>query len=127
MGHDGAIRASDSDRESVVEILRQAYIDGRLDLSEFDDRTTAAYAAKTWADLRQLTSDLPVDAVLGTDIAKPPVAAGTPWRPGVHELPDRPALPLRTGCPQTRATRCCCSKPGGRAIRGPLSRSEWPG
>jgi hypothetical protein len=95
VGQDGAIRASDSDRESVAEILRQAYIDGRLDLSEFDDRTTAAYAAKTWADLRQLTSDLPVDAVLGADIAKPPVAAGTPWRPGVHELPDRPALPPR--------------------------------
>jgi hypothetical protein len=65
VGHDGAIRASDSDRESVVEILRQAYTDGRLDLGEFDERTTAAYAAKTWADLRQLTSDLPVDAVLG--------------------------------------------------------------
>ena len=34
---------------------------------------------------------------------------------------DRPARPLRTGCHQIRATRCCCSKPGGRAIRGPLS------
>ena len=93
MGQDGAIRASDSDRESVVEILRQAYTDGRLDLNEFDERTTAAYAAKTWADLRRLTSDLPVDAVLGADITKP-VTAGTPWRPGMHE-PDRPALPPR--------------------------------
>ena len=85
MGHDGAIRASDSDRESVVEILRQAYTDGRLDLGEFDERTTAAYAAKTWADLRELTSDLPVDAVLGTDIGKPPVAAAAgslPMPPG---------------------------------------------
>jgi Domain of unknown function (DUF1707) len=94
VGHDGAIRASDSDRESVVEILRQAYTDGRLDLNEFDERTTAAYAAKTWADLRQLTSDLPVDAVLGADVGKPPVAAGTPWRPGMRE-PARPALPPR--------------------------------
>jgi hypothetical protein len=92
VGHDGAIRASDSDRESVVEILRQAYTDGRLDLNEFDERTTAAYAAKTWADLRQLTSDLPVDAVLGADVGKPSVAAGTPWRPGMRE-PDRPAVP----------------------------------
>jgi hypothetical protein len=95
VGHDGAIRASDSDRESVVEILRQAYTDGRLDLGEFDERTTAAYAAKTWADLRQLTSDLPVDAVLGADIGKPPVAAGTPWRPGIQQPSDRPALPPR--------------------------------
>ena len=95
MGHDGAIRASDSDRESAVEILRQAYTDGRLDLNEFDERTTAAYAAKTWADLRQLTSDLPVDAVLGADIGKPPVAAGTPGRPGMQEPSDRSALPPR--------------------------------
>ena len=95
MGHDGAIRASDSDRESVVEILRQAYTDGRLDLGEFDERTTAAYASKTWADLRQLTSDLPVDAVLGADIGKPPVAAGTPWQPGTQQSADRPALPPR--------------------------------
>jgi DUF1707 SHOCT-like domain len=94
VGQDGAIRASDSDRESVVEILRQAYTDGRLDLNEFDERTTAAYAAKTWADLRQLTSDLPVDAVLGADITRPPATAGTPWQPGMHE-PDRPALPPR--------------------------------
>jgi DUF1707 SHOCT-like domain len=95
VGHDGAIRASDSDRESAVEILRQAYTDGRLDLNEFDERTTAAYAAKTWADLRQLTSDLPVDAVLGADIEKPPVAAGTLGRPGMQEPSDRPALAPR--------------------------------
>jgi Domain of unknown function (DUF1707) len=90
VGNDGAIRASDSDRESVVEILRQAYTEGRLDLGEFDERTTGAYASKTWADLRQLTSDLPVDAVLGADIAKSPAAAGTPWRPGVGEPQARP-------------------------------------
>ena len=28
----------------------------------------AAYAAKTWGDLRALTADLPVQPVLGTDI-----------------------------------------------------------
>jgi hypothetical protein len=93
VGNDGVIRASDSDRESVVEILRQAYTDGRLDLGEFDERTTAAYAAKTWADLRQLTSDLPVDAVLGADIGKSPVAAGTPWRPAIGQPQARPVAP----------------------------------
>lgn len=96
MGHDGAIRASDSDRESVVEILRQAYADGRLDLGEFDERTTAAYAAKTWADLRELTIDLPVDAVLGADIRKPAGAAGPLLaRSGIGELPGRPVTQPR--------------------------------
>jgi hypothetical protein len=93
VGHDGAIRASDSDRESVVEILRQAYTDGRLDLGEFDERTTAAYAAKTWAELRSLTNDLPVDAVLGADIGKTPVTAAgrpLPMPPGPSARPVPP-------------------------------------
>jgi hypothetical protein len=73
--YDGAIRASDSDRESVVEILRQAYAEGRLDLAEFDERTTAGYAARTWAQLRELTRDLPADADLGGSSPARPAAA----------------------------------------------------
>jgi len=65
---DRAIRASDKERESVVDVLRDAYTDGRLTLEEFDDRTSAAYASKTWADLRELTTDLPVQPVLGADL-----------------------------------------------------------
>ena len=40
MTDDGGIRASDADREHVVEILREAYSSGRLTLEEFDDRTS---------------------------------------------------------------------------------------
>lgn len=76
MGYDGAIRASDSDRERVVEVLRQAYSEGRLNLEEFDERTTAAYATRTWAGLRELTSDLPADPVLGADVERPRTPAG---------------------------------------------------
>lgn len=64
MDSDGGIRASDSDRERVVEILRGGYTEGRLTLDEFDERTTAAYAARTWSQLRELTSDLPVEVNL---------------------------------------------------------------
>jgi hypothetical protein len=62
------IRASDKERDSVVDVLRDAYTDGRLTLDEFEERTSAAYAAKTWTDLRQLTADLPVEPVLGADL-----------------------------------------------------------
>jgi Domain of unknown function (DUF1707) len=62
------IRASDKERDSVVDVLRDAYTDGRLTLDEFDERVSAAYAAKTWTDLRELTADLPVEPVLGADL-----------------------------------------------------------
>ena len=65
---DRPIRASDKERESVVDVLRDAYTDGRITLEEFDERTSAAYASKTWADLRELTTDLPVEPVLGADL-----------------------------------------------------------
>src|SRR5437762_2982320 len=65
---DQAIRASDKERESVVDVLRDAYTDGRLTLEEFEERTSAAYASKTWSDLRELTVDLPVEPVLGADL-----------------------------------------------------------
>lgn len=65
---DRPIRASDGERESVVDVLRDAYTEGRLTLEEFEERMSAAYAAKTWTELRELTSDLPVEPVLGADL-----------------------------------------------------------
>jgi hypothetical protein len=72
------IRASDSDREKVVAILRDAYAAGRLTLAEFDERTSAAFAGRTWGDLRKLASDLPGDLRFGPELpAAPAPAAGT--------------------------------------------------
>src|SRR6202042_3334396 len=68
MASDDPIRASDADREVVVATLREAYTAGRLNLDEFDERTTAAYESKTWGDLRKLTADLPSQPILGGDI-----------------------------------------------------------
>ena len=53
------LRAADADREQVVAWLRRAHEDGRLDLFEFDERTAAAYAARTYGELEPLTADLP--------------------------------------------------------------------
>jgi hypothetical protein len=72
---DRPIRASDKERDSVVDVLRDAYTDGRLTLEEFEERTSAAYASKTWTDLRELTSDLPVEPVLGADLPQRPSTA----------------------------------------------------
>ena len=53
------VRASDAERDQAAEILRAGYAEGRLTRAELDGRLGAAYTAKTLADLRDLTSDLP--------------------------------------------------------------------
>jgi hypothetical protein len=68
MASDQTIRASDRDRDAVVDVLRDAYVAGRLTLEEFNERTAASYASRTWGDLRALTADLPVQPALGTDL-----------------------------------------------------------
>lgn len=53
-----APRASDRDREDVVERLREAAADGRLEMAEFHERMTLAYAARTKPELAPLLADL---------------------------------------------------------------------
>lgn len=69
-------RAADADRQAVVERLRRAHDEGRLDLSEFDDRVRSAYAARTYAELDRLTSDLPAAAARD---ARLPAVAEPDW------------------------------------------------
>jgi hypothetical protein len=52
------LRASDADRDRVIEVLRGAVTDGRLVPAEFDDRVEAALAALTIDALTPLTADL---------------------------------------------------------------------
>ncbi|MEV1179428.1 DUF1707 domain-containing protein [Nonomuraea sp. NPDC049784] len=59
----GELRASDAEREAVVEQLRVASVEGRLTLAELTDRTEAAYTATTHAELALLTQDLPSGAM----------------------------------------------------------------
>jgi hypothetical protein len=51
--------ASDAEREDTVRRLHDAVGEGRLDLDEAGDRTTAAYAARHREDLTALVADLP--------------------------------------------------------------------
>jgi hypothetical protein len=62
--HPRELRASDADRERIATVLRDAAAQGRLGLDELDDRLGAVYAAKTYADLEPLTSDLPGTALV---------------------------------------------------------------
>lgn len=78
-----SLRAADVDREFVAERLRKALDEGRLDLSEYDDRLKEAYAARTYGDLKALLADLPEVAPPGRSQVVPagmtsPVPAGGP-------------------------------------------------
>ena len=53
------LRVSDADREQAAELLRQAAGDGRITFDELDQRLGAAYAARTYGDLSEVTADLP--------------------------------------------------------------------
>jgi hypothetical protein len=53
------LRASDADRERVVQRLRHASIEGRLDATELEERLELAYGARHRGELAELTADLP--------------------------------------------------------------------
>ncbi|MGH2872791.1 MAG: DUF1707 SHOCT-like domain-containing protein [Solirubrobacteraceae bacterium] len=53
------LRASDEDRDQVVEQLRSHCAAGRLTADELADRAQAAYAARTLGELDIVLDDLP--------------------------------------------------------------------
>ncbi|MEU8625130.1 DUF1707 domain-containing protein [Streptomyces sp. NPDC048669] len=57
------MRASDRDRDQVVEILQVAAGDGRITAAELDERLDAALSARTTGDLARLTADLPSEGM----------------------------------------------------------------
>lgn len=70
------LRASDADRERVVEVLRRAASDGQLTVDELEERVPAAYAARIRSDLERLTADLSVESLRDASPAPAEAAAG---------------------------------------------------
>jgi hypothetical protein len=58
---DGRMRASHADRQQVTDVLKAAFIQGRLTQDELDTRVGQALAARTYADLTAVTADLPAE------------------------------------------------------------------
>jgi Domain of unknown function (DUF1707) len=54
-----AVRASDTERERTVELLRAHAGEGRLTLEELAQRIETAYASRTREELERMTADLP--------------------------------------------------------------------
>jgi len=85
------MRASDTDRDAAADVLNAAFAEGRLTVDEHAQRVEAAYAARTWQQLHQLTADLPA-----TPGAAEPMAPAGSTAPGLCLLCVRLCL-----CPPT--------------------------
>ena len=78
----GGLRASHADREQVLDVLKAAFVQGRLTRDELDERLARALASRTYADLAAVTADLPV----------PLITAGLPARPARARAPGDRAV-----------------------------------
>jgi TM2 domain-containing membrane protein YozV len=77
-------RIGNAEREAAVRDLGDAYAAGRLDAHEYEERTTAAYAARTVEDLAPLFADLPRDHATAAVLP-----ASAPYAPMQH-VPGAP-------------------------------------
>lgn len=69
-----ALRASRADRERVIDLLKAAFVQGRLDRDEFDVRIGQAVASRTYGELAAVTADIPAE-LIGALPRRPPVRA----------------------------------------------------
>jgi len=69
----GDLRAGHADRDRVIGTLKAAYVQGRLTEDELDARVEQVYASRTYAELAEVTADIPAELTR----ARPP---RDPWR-----------------------------------------------
>ena len=96
------MRAGDAEREAVARVLHEAHGEGRLDLSEVDERLATVYASRTYGELETVVADLPgvrlpwtststTEVVPASEV--PPLtlyaSMATERRVGVWEVPAR--------------------------------------
>lgn len=61
------VRVGDRDRETTADLLSQALAQGYFDLTEYETRVQAAFAARSAEELRRVLADLPVEHLRHTD------------------------------------------------------------
>ncbi len=108
LGAGGELRASDSDRDRVVETLRVAAGDGRLTPAELDERLEEALTARTYSQLASLTTDLPawpdpagqampLAASEAKQLVRIDCGSGRAGRDGQWIVPQRMEVRVRSG------------------------------
>ena len=77
----GHLRASDADREQVIDTLKDAFVQGRLTMDELGMRTGQALVSRTYAQLTAITADIPGRLIE----VPPPMPARIPARRPVNK------------------------------------------
>ena len=129
------LRAEHADREQVIEVLKDAFVQGRLSRDELGVRVAQTLASRTYAELAALTADIPPARPQPGRCARQPRRAAGRWSrrpPGraaawSSRLPPSGAPPssIRAPRPKSRsllgspdASYRPCRRTGGR-------RSSW--
>jgi hypothetical protein len=74
------LRASHADREHVIDMLKVAFVHGRVTKDEFGARVGQAFASRTYAELAAVTADIPAGQIADQPPGK---TAGAQARPPV--------------------------------------------
>jgi hypothetical protein len=77
----GHLRASDADREQVIDTLKDAFVQGRLTMDELGMRTGQALVSRTYAELTAITADIPARPIE----VPPPMPARIPARRPINK------------------------------------------
>ena len=106
------MRASDRDRQEVVDRLRAGLEDGRLTMEEYVDRMGRAYQAVTYGDLAPLSADLPTANPV-TGPRRPEVPAAGPTCAAAAAVPACAAAAAVPACAAAAAGPRPAATPGG--------------
>ena len=86
----GRLRASHADCEQVINVLKAAFVQGRLAKDELHARVDQTFASRTYAELAAITADLPAGlAAINADLPAP-LARPEPVRRPARGEGERP-------------------------------------
>ena len=100
----GDLRASHADREQVIGALKAAFVQGRLTEDELGARAGQVYSSLTYAELAEVTTDLPAEPAGAQSSRDPWRATKIAWRVVYATIaPGLVSLVLIPGGPRTTA------------------------
>ena len=102
-------RITDADREVAVIRIQEAAGDGRLDISELEERLDAVYSAKTRAELDSLMVDLPSVPGSAVPDLSLKTKAGSLHRKGYWKVPAHIDAQCTSGSIKLDFTEADCS------------------